>query len=137
MNSNTHIQYARSIALRTYEQEMHRRGIPRTIGSDFIAAIASKWIGEKIGCLPDAIEPPTNQFHRGIFHSVDAACLAETLKTKIKNTPSQDPSWDIFQIMCLSAYQSHIELDSKTPHGVIDCTWIWGLLSGNQQTQRR
>ena len=118
MKRSEHIKCAEYVAEQTYYQEMRRFGIQRTPISDFLASKAIKWIGENVGTLPDKLEPALGKYHRGIFHSVDTYKIIETVKSKIRSQDEDGWWWKIFLLMCLTAYQSHIMLDSTTPTGI-------------------
>jgi hypothetical protein len=111
---------------------MKRRGFKQTQLSDLVANLAGDLIAKNLAVLPDLLEPPNGPDHRNIFHSKDVYFKIEEWKSKIIENPSKDWQADIGLLMALSAYQSHIVLDSKTSKGVPDHRWIWKLLKAYQ-----
>ena len=128
MNKKEHMKFAKYVAEQTYIQEMERFGIQRDPFKDLIAKKTSTWIGKNIGTLPDKLEPAVNQYHRGLLHSKDAFWKIEEWKTKLRENNSESWQINIGLIMALTAYQSHIALDSTTPMGVPDYQWVWDML---------
>jgi len=128
LKRSDHIKFAKFVAQWTYYQEMERLGMQRDSMKDLLATIASEWIGKNIGVLPDMLEPGTDQYHRGIFHSKDVLNKIDKWKEDIRSRPSKNWQVDVFLLMALSAYQSHIILDSTTPMSVPDYQWVWKLL---------
>jgi len=128
MKRSEHIKFAKFVAQYTYYQEMERLGIQRDSMKDLLASILSDWIGKHIGTLPDWIEPGADQYHRGIFHSKDTFNKIEKWKEEIRSRYSKNWQLDIFLLMALSAYQSHIVLDSTTKMGAPDYKWVWDFL---------
>ncbi len=128
MNRSEHIEFAKFVAMQTYIQEMERLGIQRNSLRDLCAQITAEWIGNNIGTLPDKLEPAVNQNHRKLFHSKDAFNKIEEWKEQLRSRYSNNWQADVFLLMALSAYQSHILLDSTTPVGVPDYGWVWRLL---------
>lgn len=120
MRTSQHIDIAKTVATSVYVNEMNRMGLKRTTFADACAIIAIELIGKYIGVLPDILEPAGGIYHRGIFHSKDAFWFIEKLKNQIRLRPSNNTQIDIITLMALSAYQSHILLDSVTPIGVPD-----------------
>jgi membrane-bound metal-dependent hydrolase YbcI (DUF457 family) len=127
-NRKEHEKFGSFVAIEVYKEEVARLGIQPTVAGRLIATATSIWTGNNIATLPDKIEPALSPHHRGIWHSVDAFKLIETAKQNIRDNPGDDWRIDVFLIMCLSAYQSHILLDSQTPMGVQDHQWVWDLL---------
>ena len=128
MHRRDHIKFGKYVAKQTYIQEMQRKNLERTLLADAAAELAVNWIGNNISVLPDRLEPAVDQYHRGLFHSADLFRKIEEVKQKIRENPPKDWQVEILLIMTLSAYQSHIALDSTTPMGVPDYDWLWRLL---------
>jgi hypothetical protein len=128
MRRSEHIEFAQYVAIQIYYEETRRIGIQTKEWQDIVAMMAAEWIGENIGTLPDWLEPGINQYHRKIFHSKDVYNEIEKWKQKIRSNPSNEWWWSVSFIMALSAYQSHILLDSTTPMGVPEYGWIRRLL---------
>lgn len=128
MRGVDHKRFGRYVAMQTYKSEMKRRGLQRTELSDAIARAYSDWIGGNIAVLPDILEPANGPNHRRLFHSSDAYHKIEEWKRDIMGKQSGDWQIDVGLVMALSAYQSHIVLDSKTTKGVPDYGWVWTLL---------
>jgi membrane-bound metal-dependent hydrolase YbcI (DUF457 family) len=122
-----HTKFGSFVAIEVYKDELDRRGLQPTVGGRLIANATSTWIGNNVAALPDRIEPALSPHHRGIWHSVDAFKLIDGAKQHIRDNPGNDWRIDVFLIMCLAAYQSHILLDSQTPMGVQDHQWVWDL----------
>jgi hypothetical protein len=119
MRPSEHRAFAKFTARIEYVNEMTRRGIQRDLPTELMANYAIDWLGNNVGILPDWLEPGYNIHHRSI-------CRARS---------SQNWWWDVLKLMALSAYQSHIWLDSKTPMGVPDYQPILqalGILKTNQ-----
>jgi hypothetical protein len=123
-----HIEFAKFAAWLTYIQETERLDIQRDRSTDFLADKACNWIGKHIGTLPDSLEPGIEKHHRKIFHSEDAFRKIEEWKEQIRSRSSKNWYADVFLLMALSAYQSHIVLDSTTPMGAPDYKWVWDFL---------
>jgi hypothetical protein len=135
MRPSEHIAFARFVAMQAYIEEVNRRRLPQDLSSTLLAIGASKLIGDNIGTLPDYLEPGLNIYHRKIFHSKDAFRLIEQWKNELRSRPSNNnPMIEIGLIMALSAYQSHILLDSQTPMGVPDYSWVLQLLNSFKRT---
>lgn len=128
MRKAEHVKFAKFVAKNVYNQETERLGIGKEPFRDLCAEISIDWIGNNIGMLPDLIEPAVNQYHRRLFHSKDVYRKIDEVKAQIQSNPSKNWQSDIFLLMALSAYQSHIFLDSKTPMGAPDYQWVGALL---------
>jgi len=132
-----HAKFGSFVATEVFREEIERRGIQPTPVERLIANAASAWIGNNIATLPDNIEPALSPNHRGIWHSVDAFKLIEGAKQHIRDNPGPDWKVDVVLIMSMSAYQSHIVLDSTTPMGVQDHQWVWDLLESFEGSGNR
>lgn len=128
MNRSEHIEFAQYVALQKYYEETKSLGIQTNWWQDLAAIMAADWIGKHIGTLPDWLEPGINQYHRKIFHSKDVNNEIEKWKQSIRSNPSKYWWWDVFRLMALSAYQSHLFLDSTTPMGIPEYGWVSRLI---------
>jgi len=123
-----HIKVGKFVALEVYKEEMEHRGLQRTAFGDLVALGTSNVLGTKVASLPDTLEPALSPQHRAVFHSMDVAKALEAVKEDIRNNPGENWQFDVGLIMAISAYQSHIILDSQTPMGVPDYQWLRDLL---------
>ena len=127
-STKRHVKMGTLVALNEYVQEVQRRGLTQDPIRDYVAVQAAKWIGRNVATLPDRLEPALSPSHRGMFHSKNAHRLLETAKDDIRNNPQGDVVTQTFLLMAMSAYQSHIEMDAKTPMSVPDYQPVQYLL---------
>ena len=123
MKRTDHTAFGRFIAEWECRQELQRIGRPW----DPLYIIVVNWVGDHVATLPDDLEPGIDAYHRKIFHNKDAFRKIEDWKKSIRDKDSySNQNWwlNIFLLMCLSAYQSHIYLDSTTTMRVPDYQWI-------------
>lgn len=123
MKRADHAAFGRFVAEREGRRELERIGRP---WNPFYIVVAN-WVGDHVATLPDDLEPAISPDHRKIFHSKDAFSKIEQWKGRIRErNSSESPNWwvNTFLIMALSAYQSHIFLDSTTKMGVPDYGWV-------------
>ena len=127
MKRTDHAAFGRYVAEVACRSELER--ISKPWNPLYIVVV--NWVGDHVATLPDDLEPAIDPDHRKIFHSKDAYRKIETWKSTIRERNSgSNPSWwaDVFLLMALSAYQSHIFLDSKTKTAVPDYAWVFALL---------
>lgn len=135
MKKTDHAAFGRYVAEWECRQELGRIGRP---WSQFYMVVVN-WVGDHVATLPDDLEPAIGPNHRKIFHSKDAFRQIEIWKKDIRNKNSHDnQNWwvNVFLLMCLSAYQSHLFLDSTTPKGIPDYSWVISLLKEFSQGQQ-
>lgn len=112
--------FAKHVARIVCTTELTKRGIQFDPEEQLLADKTIEWIGDNIRRLPDILQPWHNVDNQSIFYSKDAYRQLEQWKASIRAQPSDMWWWDVFKLMALTAYQSHIWLDSQTPKGVPD-----------------
>ena len=115
-----HISEATNAALDAYIEFMDIHGLQRNPRLDGLARFAAMLIGKHIGTLPDRLEPASSPTHRGPLHSADVYRLLESAKQNLSTNPEANTITHALGYMAAAAYQSHIELDSRTPMSVPD-----------------
>jgi hypothetical protein len=126
MKRSDHRAFGRFVAEIECKNELNRIGKPWNP----VYIVVVNWVGGHVAALPDDLEPGIDANHRKIFHSRDAYMKIEDWKKSIREKNSaSNPNWwvNVFLLMCLSAYQSHIYLDSTTTMGVPDYQWVIAL----------
>ena len=134
MKRTDHAAVGRFVAEYECRSELARIGKPWNP----LYLLVANWVGDHVATLPDDLEPSIDAAHRKIFHSKDAFRKIEEWKKSIreKNSAANENWWvNVFLLMCLSAYQSHIYLDSTTPMGVLDYQWVIALLKAFSKEQ--
>jgi len=75
-------------------------------------------IGGAAACLPDLLEPSTNNpNHRGFFHSVVIAAVV-LYSIKGKHSRGLPPAFKVFLSIVGYSYLSHLALDALTPRSL-------------------
>lgn len=75
-------------------------------------------IGGCVALLPDILEPATNPNHRDFCHSGTVGVSSVILINRVKNNSNLPTEQKEFFISMISAYDSHLVLDSQTPKGL-------------------
>jgi membrane-bound metal-dependent hydrolase YbcI (DUF457 family) len=75
-------------------------------------------LGAVAGALPDILEPPTDRFHRKFFHSFATLGCTALLYNTIHDSEKIDSGHKAVTKSLITAYMTHLLLDSRTPMGL-------------------
>lgn len=69
------------------------------------------------GALPDILEPPLHRYHRRFFHSITTLAAGAYALSQVDAQDMEDEDKTVLKAS-LTAYLSHLLLDSRTPMGL-------------------
>ncbi len=84
---------------------------PEALGACFM-------LGGLCGALPDVLEPPLHRRHRSFFHSFTTFGAAAYTFSRIDSLEELTEEQKTMLKAALTAYLSHLLLDSRTPVGL-------------------
>lgn len=75
-------------------------------------------LGALYGAMPDILEPPTNRYHRKLFHSAATLAAAVLVLERIERREDFRSGVKAAARSAMLAYMTHLLLDSRTPMGL-------------------